>query len=68
MRSFVGAIIKNPNEETIKKLKELELEIIEIEENNESIQAYYPITTMKILESFSFMCAPMRGNIYIILY
>ncbi|ORY78323.1 hypothetical protein LY90DRAFT_501090 [Neocallimastix californiae] len=60
LRSFVGAIIKNPNEETLNKLKEMELEIIEIEENDESLQAYYPYTNMKILEPFSMMCAPMR--------
>jgi len=40
----------------------MELEIIEIEENDESLQAYYPYTNMKILEPFSMMCAPMRGN------
>jgi len=51
----------------------MELEIIEIEENDESVQAYYPCTTMKILEPFSMMFAPMRGNkfneiIYISIY
>eukprot|EP00833_Pecoramyces_ruminatium_P014114 jgi/Orpsp1_1/1188146/evm.model.d7180000062806.1 len=60
LRSFVGAIIKNPNEETLNKLKELELEVIEVEENDDSIQAYYPISTMKILQGLTFMCAPMR--------
>ncbi|KAG4102294.1 hypothetical protein H8356DRAFT_930776 [Neocallimastix lanati (nom. inval.)] len=60
LRSFVGAIIKNPDIKTLNKLKEMELEIIEIEENDESLQAYYPYTTIKILEPFSMMFAPMR--------
>jgi len=59
-RSFVAAIINDPNEETLNKLKELELEVIEIEEQNEGLHAYYPLTSLKFLEGFSFMTAPMK--------
>ncbi|ORX45575.1 hypothetical protein BCR36DRAFT_358091 [Piromyces finnis] len=60
LRTFIGAIIKNPNEETLSKLKELELEIIEIEEQEEAIHGYHQMSSIKMLQSISFMTAPMR--------
>ncbi|ORX85244.1 hypothetical protein BCR32DRAFT_290801 [Anaeromyces robustus] len=59
LRTFIGAIVKNPNEETIKKLKELDLEVFEVEEMD-GLHAYYPISKMSFLEGMCFMTAPMK--------
>jgi len=60
LRSFVGAVILDPTEETIAKLKELDLEVFETEEQKDAIHAYHPMGTIKVFESLSFMFAPMR--------
>ena len=64
-RSFIGAIIIDPTEENLAKFKEnlekLELEIVEVEEQKDGIQAYHPIGTIFRRISISF--APMRGKI-----
>jgi len=60
LRSFVAAIINTPNEETLTKLKELELEVFEVEEEEEGLHGYHPISSISWLESVSFMTAPMR--------
>eukprot|EP00833_Pecoramyces_ruminatium_P004586 jgi/Orpsp1_1/1178618/evm.model.c7180000066076.1 len=60
LRSFIGAIILDPTEENLAKLKKLELEIFETEEQKDAIHVYHPMGTIGITEIISFMFAPMR--------
>jgi len=60
LRCFIGSIILDPTEETLAKLKELKLEIVETEEQKDAIHAYHPMGTFGFTEILSFMFAPMR--------
>jgi len=64
LRCFIGAIIIDPTEETLAKLKKLDLEIVETEEQKDAIHAYHPMGTFGFTEILSFMFAPMRGNFF----
>jgi len=69
-RSFIGAIILDPTEENLAKIKEnlekLDLEIVEVEEQKDGLHANHSIGT--IFRSISISSAPMRVNSAIIEY
>ncbi|ORX76251.1 hypothetical protein BCR32DRAFT_83072 [Anaeromyces robustus] len=64
LSTFIDAILKNSNEQTLKKLKELDLEVFEVEEMMDFMLII--LSVIYFLGSTYFMTAPMKSIFFFI--